>query len=89
MADGGVLTIAAGLDVSDVPDGLVVYDAAADRVHYLDPVTTVVFELCRSGCPRDELALRVQQIWELAEPPTTEVEACVRRCLDEGILTST
>ena len=52
MAGGSFLTISTHLDVSDVPDGLVRLDPGSDRVHYLDPVTTVVFELCRTGCPR-------------------------------------
>jgi hypothetical protein len=83
-----VLTIAEQLEVSDVPDGLVVYDPTSDRVHYLDPVSTVVFELCRSGCAREDLPARVQQIWELDEPPTSEVETCVEQCLKEGLLRS-
>ena len=88
MAGGSFLTISTHLDVSDVPDGLVVYDPGSDRVHYLDPVTTVVFELCRTGCPRNELAARVQQIWELDHTPTAEVDECVEQCLREGILTA-
>ena len=88
MAAGPVLRIADNLDVSDVPDGLVVYDPAADRVHYLDAVSTVVFELCREGGPRDELPGRVQQIWALDHAPTAEVEDCVEQCLKEGLLTA-
>ena len=52
-------TMVRRLQVSEVPDGLVVYDPTSDRVHYLDPVSTVVFELCRPGCPREDLPMRV------------------------------
>jgi hypothetical protein len=35
-----------GLEVTQAPDGYVIYDAASEKVHYLNPTAGVVFELC-------------------------------------------
>ena len=41
-----VLVRAEGLDVNEVPDGYVIYQTEADRVHYLNKTAAIVFELC-------------------------------------------
>jgi hypothetical protein len=76
-----------GLDVHEVEDGFVVFDAASDRVHYLNPTATVVFSLCDGTRTVDAIAALVQSAWELDAPPVDDVVACVAQLRDEGVLT--
>jgi Coenzyme PQQ synthesis protein D (PqqD) len=76
----------AGLDVHEVEDGYVVFDASTDRVHYLNPTASVVFSLCDGTRTVDEVAGLVQSAWELDTPPLDDVAACVTQLRDEGVL---
>lgn len=75
-----------GLEVHEVQDGFVVYDATADRVHYLDPVASIVFALADGTRSEADLAGMVQSAWKLDAEPTAEVTACVAKLRDEGVL---
>jgi hypothetical protein len=76
-----------GLDVHEVEDGFVVFDASTDRVHYLNPTATVVFSLCDGTRSAEEVAALVQSAWELESPPVDDVVACVAQLRGEGVLT--
>jgi hypothetical protein len=77
---------AEGLDIHEVPDGLVVYDPAADRVHYLNPTASVVLSLCDGNRTPADLAELVRSAWGLDEAPVAEVAACVEQLRGEGVL---
>jgi len=77
---------AVGLDVHEVEDGFVVFDAATDRVHYLNPTASVVFALCDGNRTTLEIAALVQSAWELDTAPADEVIACVAQLQHEGVL---
>ena len=76
-----------GLDVHEVEDGFVVFDASSDRVHYLNPTATVVFSLCDGTRSTDEIAELVRSAWELDVAPVDDVVACIAQLRDEGVLT--
>ena len=76
-----------GLDVHEVEDGLVVFDASTDRVHYLNPTATVVFSLCDGTRTTEEVADLVQSAWELDTAPLDDVVTCIAQLRDEGVLT--
>ncbi len=48
-----------------MPDGVMVYRAADDSVHHLNPSATIVFELCE-GRTRDELVPAVADLLDLS-----------------------
>ena len=50
-----VLVRADGLDVNEVPDGYVIYQTDADRVHYLNKTAAIVFELCDGARGTDDI----------------------------------
>jgi hypothetical protein len=75
-----------GIEVHEVQDGFVIYDAAADRVHYLDPVASLVFSFCDGTRSDAELTALVQSAWELDAPPAEQVSECVARLRGEGVL---
>ena len=60
-----VLVRAEGLDVNEVPDGYVIYQTAADRVHYLNKTAAIVFELCDGARGADDIVARVSQMFEV------------------------
>jgi hypothetical protein len=80
----GVLTRASGLDVNEVPDGYIVYQVAADRVHYLNNTAAIVFELCDGARDTDDIVSRMKKIFEGAAD--NEVEACIESLLKEGLV---
>ena len=75
-----------GLDVHEVDDGLVVYHADTDRVHYLNPTAAVVLSLADGTRSEAELAELVQAAWELDAPPLADVHECVDQLRTEGVL---
>lgn len=79
-------TVADGLDVHEVEDGLVVYDPGHDRVHYLNPTASVLLAFCDGSRGVPELATVLRDAWDLDAVPTEEVAACVAQLRDEGVL---
>lgn len=82
-----VLVRADGLDVNEVPDGYVIYQLAADRVHYLNNTAAIIFELCDGERDARDITARVGQIFEL-ETADGEIEACIQSLLKEGLVLS-
>ncbi len=78
-----------GLDVHEVEDGFVVFDASTDRVHYLNPTATVVFSLCDGTRSTEEVAELVQSAWDLdAAARSTSSSRASPQLRDEGVLTA-
>jgi hypothetical protein len=46
---------APGIEIREAPDGLVVYDAGRDRLHYLNPTAALLLESCDGTLPAIEL----------------------------------
>ncbi len=79
-------TRADGLEAHEVEDGLVVYQADTDRVHYLNPVASVILELCTGDHTEVEIEAWVGAAWNLPEPPHEEVQDCLEQFRSEGIV---
>jgi hypothetical protein len=79
---------AEGLDVNEVPDGYVIYQTAADRVHYLNKTAAIVFELCDGARGTADIVERVSQMFELKGNADAEIEACIQSLLKEGLVLS-
>jgi len=82
-----VLVRAEGLDVNEVPDGYVIYQTAADRVHYLNKTAAIVFELC-DGRGAEDIIARVSQMFEVEGTADGDIEACIQSLLKEGLVLS-
>jgi len=74
------------LEVSEVADGLVVYQPDPDRVHYLNNTAAVVFELCTGENTEAEIVDLLGRAFALDAPPQREVEACLAHLQHEGIV---
>jgi hypothetical protein len=75
-----------GLEAHEVDDGLVVYQASTDRVHYFNPTASVVFELCTGEHTQEEIESLVGAGWDLPEPPREEVQRCLAQLRAEGVV---
>jgi hypothetical protein len=74
------------LEVSEVVDGYVVYQPARDRVHYLNRTAVVVLELCTGEHTVDAITALVQDAFDLPEPPTAEISACLAQLQQEQLV---
>ncbi len=75
-----------GLEVSEVPDGRVIYQADKQRVHYLNPTALVVYELCADKQTVGAIVDFLQQAYQLPAPPTAEVNECIGMLIKEGLV---
>jgi hypothetical protein len=75
-----------GLEAHEVDDGLVVYDAAADRVHHLNATASIVFELCTGDHTDAEIEALVAAAWHLPEPAHDSVRGCLAQLRTEGVI---
>jgi hypothetical protein len=77
---------AAGIELSEVTDGFLVYQPARDRVHYLNATAALVLEICDGSLPARDLPSFLAMAFSLAAPPRDEVAACLTKLLAEGLL---
>ncbi len=75
-----------GLEVNRMPDGYVVYQAERDKVHYLNPSASMIFELCTETTTVAAITAYLQETYALAAPPTGEVHACLEELTAQGII---
>ena len=74
------------LEVSEVKDGLIVFDAVSDRVHYLNATAAIVFALCDGEHDARAMAEVVAAAFKLDHSPFVEVQSCLRTFADQGLL---
>jgi len=81
-----LLVQAPGLDITEVDDGLVVFEPTSRRVHHLNVTATLVFELCTGTNDAAAIAQVVQTAFGLPEPPAAEVDAVLVSMQAESLL---
>jgi hypothetical protein len=75
-----------GLDVTEVEDGLVVYDPTIRRVHHLNVTAVLVFELANGDNTIDDMVAVTQRVFGLADPPRDEVCQAVEQLRTERLI---
>ena len=75
------------LEVREVPEGYVVYDPAADRLHFLNGSAAFVLQCCDGATRVDEVPELLAAAFRLDADPVAEVEACLARLLSERLVT--
>ena len=75
------------LDIGELPDGYMVTDAKTGRVHYLNPVAAIIFELSDGTQSVTEIAHLLKREFSLGEAPEVEVASCLSTLLSEGLIT--
>ena len=75
-----------GLEVNQLADGYVIYEANRERVHYLNHTAVLVLEMCNGDVQADEIPSLLKHAYDLTEPPTAEVAECLDKLRDEGLI---
>jgi hypothetical protein len=83
-----VLVRAEGLDVNEVPDGYVIYQPQADRVHYLNKTAAIIFELCDGERDARNITECIGQIFAFERTNEGDIQACIQSLLKEGLVLS-
>ena len=78
--------IATDLEINEVEDGLIVYQESLERVHHLNPTASVVFQLCDGSHDAATIAAIVKKVYGLEAEPHSEVESCLSRFIQEGLV---
>lgn len=77
---------ATGLDITEVDDGLVVFEPTTRRVHHLNVTATLVFELCTGENDEESIVRVVQAAFGLPEPPASEVDGLLASLRAESLV---
>ena len=75
-----------GLEITEVEDGLVVYDPVQRRVHHLNTTAFLVFELSTGENTLATITDVVQRVFGLEERPDAEVAAVVDKMRAERLI---
>jgi hypothetical protein len=87
LAPDATFAVEQGHEISQVPDGCVIYQPSRERVHFLNPTAVVVYELVAAGKPVAEIVAFLQDAFELADPPHDAVRACIESMSREQLIT--
>lgn len=77
---------AVGLDINEVDDGLVIYDARTDRVHYLNITAGVVFALCDGEHAAADLPALTRSALGSEDLTDDEVAECIAQLRSERLI---
>jgi Coenzyme PQQ synthesis protein D (PqqD) len=75
-----------GVELVEVPDGWVIYNETLKRVILLNLTAAAMLELCDGESGATRIAMRMQEIFRLSEPPQSDVEGCLRSLISEGLV---
>lgn len=56
------------LEVTEVPDGYVIYDEPRERVHYLNPTAAVIYTVCDGTRTVDDIQALLRDAYDLDTP---------------------
>jgi tetratricopeptide (TPR) repeat protein len=77
---------AEGLEVREVDDGLVVYQAEPECVHHLNSTAAIVFELCDGENTVPEIGEQLARAFGLMEVPDLVTEECIADLWSKGVI---
>jgi hypothetical protein len=75
-----------GCEISEMPDGLVIYQADGEVVHYLNPTASLIYELCGDNLTAEAISVHLQDAFALPERPQAEVVACIDDLVGKGLI---
>jgi hypothetical protein len=81
-----VFTPVEGVEITEVPDGRVIYQTDRERVHFLNPTAVVVLELCGQKFSVAQIEAFLKDAYDLTEDPAASVRDCIRSLLSEQLL---
>ena len=76
----------AELDINQIEDGFVIYQADRDRAHYLNHSAVVVLELCDGRRSVPEIADCIRKVYGLGTAPRRDVQDVLAKLSAEGLV---
>lgn len=73
-------------DIGELPDGYMVTDTATGRVHYLNPVAAIIFEMCDGAQSVAAITQLLKREFSLDDAPGAQVTSCISTLLAEGLI---
>ena len=77
-----------GLDINELDDGFMIYDARTDKVHFLNHTARAVLECCDGELSSHEISEILKDSWALESRPLEEVEGVLAQLAEEGLIRS-
>ncbi len=74
------------VDVDEVDDGLVIFQPHPPQVHYLNNTAALVYVMSTGATSAIEMALGLEQAFDLTATPLAETTGCIDRLVDLGLL---
>ena len=74
------------IEVQEVADGLMVYQAEPECVHYLNNTAAIVFELCDGKNTMPEISAQLAAVFGLNGVPAGAAEKCVADLWSKGVV---
>lgn len=74
------------MEVMPADEGYVIYEEENDRVHYLNPVAALIYELCNGENSTESIIELVQQSFDLVDTPAAEVTKALEQMKSEGLI---
>jgi hypothetical protein len=77
---------ARGIEVQEVADGLMVYQAEPECVHHLNNTAAIVLELCDGNTTVPEISEQLAAVFGLTGVPAGATESCVADLRAKGVI---
>jgi len=77
---------AAGVEIVELPDGLIVRQAEPPRIYQLNNTASAVLDLCDGQRTLAQIAEVLAEAFGLESPPLAEAAACVTELRGNGVL---
>jgi hypothetical protein len=75
-----------GFEILPADEGYVIYEGANDRVHYLNPIAALIYELCNGDNSAEYITELVQQSFALVDTPAPDVTKALEQMKTEGLI---
>lgn len=75
-----------GLEMHEVSGQFVIYETGRDAIHYLNPTAALVLEFCDGNHSSAEIAVLVQEAYNLPSAPLDEITGCLSHLQEIGLV---
>jgi hypothetical protein len=75
-----------GVQLEEVADGFLIHQPEKKRVHYLNRTAALVLEMCDGETGKTEMAAALKELFDLTDPPLSEVEECLDSLRKQGLV---
>ncbi|HOP47001.1 MAG TPA: PqqD family peptide modification chaperone [Desulfobacteraceae bacterium] len=74
------------IEINLVEDGYIIYQSEKEKVHYLNNTAVLILEACTGKNSIEKIESIVQEAFKLGETPKEEIDDCINRLFEEGLI---